>query len=317
MLGSNGHYGHRNILNAYAGVPVGTPIPGHVQHGWNYDLGSAISQVNCARPCPFFLWSARNLRNCRKAGLADRVEPLGSPFLYLPPAKEVEPVARSLLVMPFHGWEKERIQQDFQEYAQAIRDISKDFGKITVCLYWHDMQFAEYRRPFEELGAEVLTVGHRDNNPRFLFDMRDLMLRCEYVTANRVQTAAFYALSLGRKFFVHGPPTGLDGSIDRSGELFHAWQKQEFPRLFWDKFEGMCHKSIGDEELGLEFKRDRDELQELFAWGPERSGELRRRTEAYRTRIITENRAAALKQLQERVTRLLPPFLRAYVKRGD
>ena len=307
MLASNAFYGHREILNAYAGVPSGTPVPGHLQHGWNHDLGTSVDGVLSSAPEPFFLWSERNLRNCRDAGLGQSVAPLGAPFLYMPPSTEaVAPEPGSLLVMPFHGWEKERIGHDFREYAAMIRDVARDFRRIIVCLYWHDMQFPEYRRPFEELGAEVLTIGNRDGNPRFLFDMRRLMLHCEYVTANRVQTAGFYALALGRKFFVYGPAMGLDKSIDRSGQLFHAWQKQEFPHLLWETFGDVCHKETGERELGLEFKRDPDALRELFLWEPRRRAELERRVGSFRRRAEHERRAAKLQRWRRRVERLVP-----------
>ena len=315
MLLNNNHYGHRNILNEYAGVSRGTQIPGHLQHGWNYDFGMNVVGVKYALPNPFFLWSARNLRHCRKAGLGDIVMPVGAPFLYMPPAENIDPIAKSLLVMPFHGWEKERVEQDFQEYAQAIRDIAKDFSKVTVCLYWYDMQFPQYRRPFEELGAEVVTAGHRNQNPQFLFDLRKLMLRAEYVTANRVQTAAFYAMMLGRKFFVYGPPTGLDGSVDRSGELFHAWQKQEFPFLFWENFNDKCYDSIAKEELGFEFQLTPQALRDLFAWNPEQRSELQRRIDAYHKRRANEARIAKREKWVRWATQISPEFLKPYLNR--
>lgn len=317
MLRSNGHYGHREILNAYAGVAAGTPLPGHLQHGWNYDLGSSVEGVLLSAPNPFFLWSDRNLRNCRKAGLAGHVTAVGAPFLYLPePAPSPPPEPGSLLVMPFHGWEKERIEQDFSEYAQAIREISGEFRKITVCLYWFDNQFPEYRRPFEELGAEVLTIGPRDDNPRFLHDTVRLMSRCEYVTANRVQTAAFYALALGRKFFVYGPPVGLDKSLDRSGELFHAWQKQEFPQLFWESFGDRCHRVTGEDELGLAHKRSPEALRELLLWQPAQRAERERRIAAYHAALEQKRKDAAWQRLRERALRFVPAALRARLARG-
>src|SRR5262245_24318986 len=108
MFGSNGHYGHRIILNRYAGVSD-RKIPGLVQHGWNHDLGATLEDVLLPKPDPFYLWSDRNLRECRRLGLSHAV-PLGAPFLYLPPVEErIEAPPKSLLVVPSHGWEQARI----------------------------------------------------------------------------------------------------------------------------------------------------------------------------------------------------------------
>src|SRR5688572_26691219 len=105
MFGSNAHYGHRRILSRYAGVSD-RKIPGLVQHGWNHDLGATLEDVLLPRPDPFFLWSERNLRECKKIGLTHAV-PLGAPFLYMAPdAEHIAAAPRSLLVMPSHGWEQ-------------------------------------------------------------------------------------------------------------------------------------------------------------------------------------------------------------------
>lgn len=316
MLRSNGYYGHREIFCAYAGVPNGTPIPGQIQHGWNYDLGTSPEGIAMSAPEPYFLWSKRNLENCRQAGLGHQVVPLGAPFLYLPPATEtIVAEAGTLLVMPFHGWEKERIASSFNRYAQMLRDIARDFRKIIVCMYWHDHGFAEYRRPFEDLGAEVLTIGHRDENPRFLLDLRRLLLRCEYVTANRVQTAAFYSLYLRRKFFVYGPPAGLDNSVDRSGELFHAWQKQEFPHLFWETFGDACHSDTAERELGLEYVRTPGALRELFSWEPGARAALERRISAHRDEVERRRRERRIERWRQRVSDLVPGWVQARLSR--
>ncbi|UQA58065.1 hypothetical protein [Polyangium aurulentum] len=305
MFGSNAHYGHRIVLNRYGGVPEGTPIPGIVQHGWNYDLGATLDDILLPAPEPFFIWSERNLRQCKKAGVEGRVVPIGSPFLYMRPIEEeIVPEPKSLLVTPIHGWERERIPHDFSAYADAIRLIAKDFRKIVACLYWHEVDNPVFRRPFEEIGAEITTVGHRDNNPGFLYDLRRLMLRFEYVTSNRAQTSLFYALALGRKAFLYGPPIGLDKRFDHSGQLFDAWQKQEYPGLFWDTFGDTCHRRIAEDELGLRYVREPAALRELFEWEPWQRGRIDER-KARRRRALSrarwEQRLGGIKKTMGRI----------------
>lgn len=311
MFGSNAHYGHRSILNRYGGVPVGHPIPGLVQHGWNYDLGATLEDISLPHPEPFFLWSSRNLRQCTKAGIASRVRPIGAPFLYLPPDPEL-PTAppKSLLVMPIHGWEKERIAQDFAEYAKQTATLAREFSKVTVCLYWFEYQFAAYRKPFEAEGFEVVTAGKRDRNPRFLVDLRRILAAHEYVTSNRAQTSVFYALALGRKAFLYGPSIGLDGRFDHSGQLYEAWQEREYPSLLWRQFQGDTNVGLGQDELGQEHVRSPEVLRELFLWDEAHRGVLDGKVAARRkqTKWAPWNRRA--EEIRAGVERLLPPSLR-------
>ncbi|MRG93440.1 hypothetical protein [Polyangium spumosum] len=300
MFVSNAHYGHRTILNRHGGVPDGTPIPGMVEHGWNYDLGATHEDILHPFPDPFYVWSERNLRNCRKAGGLDHVVPLGAPFLYLPPLEEtIEAEPGSLLVMPIHGWERSRVLCDFDQYVQDLAEIERHFRSITVCLYYFEHREERFRRPFEARGYEVVTSGPRDNNPTFLHDLRRLLLRHEYVSTNRAQTATFYALHLGRKVFLHGPAAGVEQRLDPSGQLYQAWQSLEFPMLLWKNFKDETYPQIGADELGLPFVRTRQELRELFLWQPEQRRAIDARASAVQQRNRERIRARRIQAWQD------------------
>ncbi len=290
MFGSNAHYGHRNILNRYAGVPLGTPIPGLVEHGWNYDLGAAFDDILLPAPDPFFVWSEPNLRACQEAGLGDRVVPIGAPYLYLPPPDEaVATQPKSLLVMPLHGWEKARLEHDYEAYARSIAEIERNFSSITVCLYFFEHREPRFRKPFESRGYQIVSAGIRDNNPEFLTNLRRILLRHEYVCSNRVQTSTFYALYHHRKTFLHGPQAGVESRIDRTGKLYHAWQAREYPMLMWDQFKDESYPDLAARELGLPHVRTRDELLELFDWTPQQRPKLDAVVHAFKTRQHAQN----------------------------
>lgn len=283
MHGSNGHYSHRSILNRYAGVAEGTPLPGLLQHGWNHDLGAVRGDVRIPAPDPFFCWNRRNLEHCQRAGFGHAVA-LGAPFLYLPPAAPPRPTPRSLIAVPLHSWEKVKIQQDFEAYAESLAQIAGAFSQVTVSLYWYDFQDPANRAVFERRGMEVVTVGARDNNPQFLADQRALLGRFSHVTSNRVQTGLFYALALGLRGFLYGPPMGVEDRIDRTGELFDAWQRREFPALDWERFGDDDLRWLGERELGSEFLRTPEELRALLQWEPGERLALERRCWAFRVR---------------------------------
>jgi hypothetical protein len=316
MFVSNAHYGHRTILNRHAGVPEGTPIPGLVEHGWNYDLGATLEDVLLPHPDPFFLWSERNLRACKEAGIGDRVAAIGAPFLYLPPLEEpIEAEPGSLLVMPTHGWEKAKLEHNFEFYARSLGEIEKEFRSVTVCLYWFEHQEPRYRRPFEERGYRVITSGARDKNPHFLHDLRRLLLRYEYVASNRVGTATFYALHLGRKFFAHGPPVGVEQRLDRTGMLYDAWQRREYPTLMWETFRDEPNRDLGASELGLPFMHTKDELLDRFLWRPEKRRALEACMQGYEQMMQRRARAARIEPWRKALSML--PIVGRYVPRGS
>lgn len=283
MHGANGHYSHRSILNQYAGVPEGTPLPGLLQHGWNHDLGATRGDVLLPAPDPFYTWNRRNLEHCQRAGLHHAVA-LGAPFLYLPDPPAADPPPRSLMAVPLHSWEKEKIPQDFAAYAAALSEIAGQFNSVTVSLYWFDYQDPANRAVFERLGMSVVTAGARDNNPQFLLNQRSMLLSHSHVTSNRVQTGLFYALYLGLKGFLQGPPMGVEDRIDRSGELFAAWQQLTFPELSWDGRADRELTELGSRELGAEFKRTPEQLRELLGWNPADRLALEQRAWDFRVR---------------------------------
>ncbi|MBI5610636.1 MAG: hypothetical protein HY902_17300, partial [Deltaproteobacteria bacterium] len=255
MHGANGHDSHRSILIPYAGGADGTPLPGLLQHGWNHDLGATRSDVLIPAPQPFYVWNRRNLQHCQRAGL-DHAVPLGAPFLYLPPPEPRPPAPeRSLFAVPLHSWEREKVRLDLDAYAAALAEVAGHFRSVTVSLYWYDYQDPANRKVFEQRGMQVVTAGARDGNPRFLLDQREQLLAHSHVTSNRVQTGLFYAMYLGLKGFLHGPPVGVEERIDRAGELWAAWQAQTFPELAWDGAADRDLRWLGARELGEEFRR--------------------------------------------------------------
>jgi hypothetical protein len=203
----------------------------------------------------------------------------------LPEAKAADPSAgsKSLLVFPFHGWEKEPLSGNLNAYASDLERLrSEGFGPITVCLYWMEYENPSCRSVFEQRGFRVVTMGHRDGDDRFLYRLKSALLEHAYVTSNRVCTAAFYALHCRRPFFLYGPPMGVSKVDDPTGERFDAWQRAEFPELTFERFADRAHVEIGDAELGVEFRRSPEEMRALFAW---REGDWWRRFQHRATRV--------------------------------
>ena len=212
----------------------------------------SLDAVSLLRVCAnhgLSLSGVLRLQQCQAAGYR-RIIPLGAPFLYLEQASPKPRSPQSLLVIPFHGWEKEKLHSEMGGMAASIGELeARGFGPITVCLYYTEFSDPEMRAVFERRGYNVVTNGPRGDNPDFLLRQRDLLLSHAYVTSNRVSTAAFYALSLGVKLFMHGPAMGLSGSNDPTGERFDTWQRETFPELTLERFGDRTNRALGEVEL--------------------------------------------------------------------
>jgi hypothetical protein len=268
MFADNDYYGHAGILRRYCGVEGSPPMPGRLQHGWTVEHGLPVHAF--AEPWPRYVWGDRNLRCIRRDDLA-LAEAIGAPFLYLPQAPSPSPSRgpRSVLALPFHGWEKAKVSADFHALAGSLQALTREgLGPVTVCLYWMEYEDTALRKIFENQGFAVVTNGRRDGNPGFLERQRALLWEHALVTSNRVSTATFYALAAERPFFLWGPPAGLSGSDDPDGARFDAWQRAEFPALTWARFDGGVQRDLGLQELGANHQRGPAALRELLAWTP-------------------------------------------------
>ncbi len=263
----NLYYGHAEILLNHCGLPATLPIPHRIQHGWQ--PGPGLVKMHMAEPGPKIVWSSRNVASSIEMGFKGAT-PIGAPFLYLPEGQSAAPAEdKSLLAIPFHGWEKGGLHGSIVHYADELSELqAKGFGPITVCMYYFEYEQEPLRTIFESRGFKTTTMGRRGENLEFLHRQRDLIASHSVVTSNRVSTATFYALSLGVPFFLWGPIQGLEGSADPTGQIFKAWQREAFPELHFDQFDGRCHQDLGLKELGAEHMLDPEALRETLHLGP-------------------------------------------------
>jgi hypothetical protein len=262
----NAYYGHEGVLRRYARVDHARPACGIIQHGWTPGTG-IIEPQYLHGPWQKYVWSRGNEQLALEAGGAP-VEAIGAPFLYqlrLQPA--APPAGRSLIAFPFHGTEGDPVAATFSKYAQTLRQLERDgFGPITVCMYWLEHADPALREPFEKAGFAVTTLGHRDDNPRFIERFVDLVGQHAFVTSNRIGTAIFYGIAMGRPAFLVGPGMALRSERDPAGERVARWTRALFPELDYAAFDGSLQADYADRELGAEFVLSPADLRAKFLW---------------------------------------------------
>jgi hypothetical protein len=263
----NHYYGHDRALRRYAGVRPALPIPGRLLHGWTPESGFGLPDRRLVSWFPYLVWNRSNLEGCRERG-ARSVEAIGSPFLYHLQGKTVPPPtsAKRLLYVPFHSAEQARVQE-----ALPLRDRlaflrAQGFSRITICAYWHDFAQPEVRAAIEAEGCPVVSNGHRDTTPDFLDRIVTNLTDHDIVATERLSTLSMYALAAGRPAFVFGKTPGISPGPDPDGSRWAALQRDRFPELLWENFDGTCHRDTALRELGAEFLQSPEALRRRFDW---------------------------------------------------
>ena len=269
----NLYYGHYNIFKTYIKTFLPYKINGEVQHGWAAD-NSGI--VDPDRSKKYYVFNEVNKKKSISIGY-ENVVAIGSPFLYLCDIYKPKTsfVSKSLLLFPDHSTEWDKMidpMKSYKKYLNSIKNIKQKFGKITVSLYYLEYRNENIRKLFEHQGYEVITMGHKDNNPKFLYNLYDAFSRHEYVTSNTFCTPIFYSLIMNKKAFIYGNHMHDDIKyhfIEPNSKYrtdFYRHYKNIYPELLWENFSHKSHQFIGQNELGFAHKKSPKELAKLFGW---------------------------------------------------
>lgn len=276
----NLYYGHYDIFKRYADIILPYKINGELQHGWSPNSGIAsfpISNDNQGKNSRYYLFNDANKEKCTKMGFKNTVA-IGSPFLYLPKIKEKKNyLPKSLILFPYHSTEYDKdnsLNIGYKNYLKSILRISSKFKSITACLYWKDYENQGIIDQFHKKKIKTISLGHRDNNPNFLFNFVNLVNDYEYVSSDYFSSAVFYSLKLRRKVFIYGEPISFHYkskvSIDfekklSSKEAYEIYSKR-YPELLWENFNNKTQIKIAEIELGQKFKKSPEQIRSLFEW---------------------------------------------------
>ena len=263
----NEWYEHGKLLRKCVGLESDLQIPGKLQHGWQTETGLDGEQgykdeVRINR-LPVYIWNSRNLENCKAEGV-DHVVPMGAPFIYRSNGNDPGPAENKLLVFPFHSVPEYQIYSDWAKFSVAMLDTAKErgFNGATICLHHFDYQNERVRTEIRASGVDVVCLG--DPMARCFMDrLVDLIRYHSAVASDRVCSAGLYSMLLNRPFFVYGEALENPDPIVGLGAN-RVWLKENMPSVL--EFTGKVDKDLAERELGLEFKKSKQELQDLL-WG--------------------------------------------------
>jgi len=127
---------------------------------------------------------------------------IGLPIAYLPDRK-YRRKERSLLVMPTHSLDYTKHSWKFDEYAQQISEIKKDFDEVWACIHTSCIKNGYWVRQFQECGIPVIEGVHA-NDRNSLERIRALASQFEFITTNGFGSHIAYGSAFGAKVSIFG-----------------------------------------------------------------------------------------------------------------
>lgn len=207
------------------------------------------------------------------------VKSIGMPIIYIP-QKKIRQVQNSLLVMPGHSLESNKLTTFEEEYVELINSFRKEFKKITVCIHPACFINNHWVGTFKKNGYKIIK-GVKINDKKAFYKLQNMMSQFEYMTTNACGSHIMYASYFGSKVSIIGkePVFKLEdlynvdswrnepdkSPIEESFNIVHlANYKIHYPSLFVDHpVNAILHKELADYELGVNNKITKQEFDEI------------------------------------------------------
>lgn len=215
---SNGihRYGFSKLLAKLCGFNI-TPKPfADWVHGWLWHDIPDAELLGCSKIKKHKRIIVCNDREKKSLEINNynNVEVGGLPFAYVE-KQNVQRHANSLLIMPAHSAEVEKISKKMDDYFDYMYEVKKDFDQVYVCIHYLDFH-QDMHKAAEIRGFKVIE-GARPDNGNSLLRMRSIFDSFEYVTSNSIGSHMIYSLYAGCKFSFSGPIYNPDESHYLSG----------------------------------------------------------------------------------------------------
>jgi hypothetical protein len=272
LQAENRAYGHARALSEYSGFNRTRWVPGALQHGWNPFDGIGMFD-GLWRPLPKFVWSEANARRGLERGGRNYIV-IGAPWLYLLRNRATDATpgdTGSTIAFPFHATVHTRMVGSHAEYARDLMD-GEGSRPLTVCLQWLDAQNPETRRAYQDVGANVITLGRGTSGApgqeSFLHRQLEVIAQHGRLVSNRLATCIFYGAAVGLEVGVYG----IDMSLEGQPRYADSGLPQRWPEMHDHTVNARSASESWRHELGDDYVLDPPALRQLMGWDGGPSG---------------------------------------------
>lgn len=217
-------YGHKETLFKIHKFPQNKYIRAQLQHGWIHHLNTRHTRANIVRdkkgkPFPLLVWSERIAKEYKLAGVRD-VRVVGAPAAHyissstpkrfdnqsISKENEVKQDKLKIIYFPSHSFHGAEAQIDL-----TILDELRNFGEVTVSLYWMDFLDPRLRTNIGHRDCKIVCFGYRGasaieapwsnvgGRENFLIHLIESLKRYDAIIVDDISSVFLYAIILDKK----------------------------------------------------------------------------------------------------------------------
>jgi len=204
----------------------------------------------------------------------------GLPFTYVKNSN-FKRKPNSLLAMPPHSAENEKIRNEYYDYLDYLESIKNEYENVYVSIYYLDKS-KEIIKKIESRGLKFID-GARPDDINSLRRMRAIFDSFEFITSNTMGSHIIYAIYCGCKTSLCGPMykydetlfLGNDGKINHDKKyvedsLYYLSQKylmEKFQFLYTQTpINGYFSEEYGKKEIGYYNKMNKEQILDALQW---------------------------------------------------
>lgn len=200
----NDWYGHAKVLKKFIGLPADYQFKFNLEHG-TY-LSEQIAEVELESNLPSFVTYSPYRVNAFKK-ISKHAYAIG-PFIhyarsYLSETKlrnEKKRLGKTLLFFPSHAIIGSEEGYDMDWSYKRIKEISKGFDTIRVCVYWKDVLLGKHKY-YKSKGFECVTAGHI-LDPKFLPRVKSILFNSDLVVSNDASSPLSYSIYMNKPHII-------------------------------------------------------------------------------------------------------------------
>ena len=269
----NNDYGNTAILNEYSRVPIGTPVIGRIQHGWECE--NELGHYYKNNLLDTFVWNQNSQSVSRALGWRNFTA-IGAPWLYLLHTLEEDgwklPKAESVNARPIkelwvYGSHSTKFDdgrdKSLPEFLHAVETSTAERKKVLLYYIDFDKLTPELLMKYAHL--EIVTLGPRRRSSTansHLFQLFQLLQQVEVLVTDYPTTLILYAASMGCQI------TWFKNSSHTAG-IEMASRAKHFSVVDVLNQTSLMPFELHDftlEHLGASSMKSVTEMRELFGW---------------------------------------------------
>ncbi|MDR2544341.1 MAG: hypothetical protein LBD03_02155 [Methanobrevibacter sp.] len=113
---------------------------------------------------------------------------------------EKDRLDKNLLIFPAHSVKESKQKFDVENFCQKIKEMSKDYDSVRICLYWKDVTRG-LGELYKQHDFEVVTAGYI-NDPLFLNRLRSIIECSTVIMSNNIGSHVGFAIYLKKPHYI-------------------------------------------------------------------------------------------------------------------